>query len=124
MQGTLGNGVGRYLNDLAGQGLDAMVDPATGRLNLVESSGWNASYEQWFNSRWLANFTYASVDVDPETGAAPTTYASADYLAASLWWIPVPRLSLAIEYMHGERENFDGQSGKAERLHGLAQYNF
>jgi hypothetical protein len=124
MQGTLGNGVGRYLNDLSGQGLDAIVDPTTGRLNLVEASGWNASYEQWFSSQVLSNFTYAQVSVDPETGAAASTYDSTDYLAASLWWIPVPRLSLAIEYMWGERANFDGQSGNAERLHALAQYNF
>lgn len=124
MQGTWGPGVGRYINDLAGQGFDAQVDPVTGAFNLVDATGWNASYEQWFNDQWLSNFTYASVNVDNNAGLPASTYDSANYLAASLWWIPVPRLSLAIEYMRGERENFDGQVGRAERLHGLAQYNF
>ena len=124
MQGTWGPGVGRYINDLAGQGLDAQVDPVTGDFNLVDATGWNASYEQWFTDQWLSNITYASVNVDNNPGLPATTYNSTNYLAASLWWIPVPRLSLAIEYMTGERENFDGQVGRADRLHGLAQYNF
>jgi hypothetical protein len=124
MQGTWGSGVGRYFNDLAGQGLDATVDPVTGDFELADASGWNASYEQWFNEQWLMNFTYAAVDVDTQANLAATTYNSANYTAASLWWIPVPRLSLAVEYITGERENLDGQSGRAERLHGLAQYNF
>lgn len=124
MQGTWGPGVGRYINDLAGQGADAQVDPLTGDFNLVDATGWNVSYEQWFSERWLANVTYASVDVDNNPNRPATTYDSANYLAASLWWIPVPRLSLAMEFITGERENFDGQSSRADRLHGLAQYNF
>jgi hypothetical protein len=41
-----------------------------------------------------------------------------------LWWIPVPRMALAIEYMWGERENLDRQAGRAQRLHSMFQYNF
>jgi hypothetical protein len=45
MQGTWGAGVGRYINDLAGQGFDSQVNPLTGEFDLVEATGWNASYE-------------------------------------------------------------------------------
>lgn len=124
LMGTWGPGVGRYINDLAGQGLDAQVDPITGALNVVTSTAWNASYECWFNEHWLSNFTYSHVNTDPEVNQPATTYSSGTYLAASLWWIPIPRLSFGIEYMWGERENLDGQEAEAERLHGLAQYNF
>ncbi len=124
MQATWGSGISRYVNDLAGQGLDGQVNPITGEFDLVEATAWNASYEHWFNKSWLTNFTYANVNVDNNAGQPVTTYDSAEYLAASLWWIPVPRLSLGIEYITGERENFDGTSARAERLHGLAQYNF
>ena len=41
-----------------------------------------------------------------------TTYDTGKYLAVSLWWIPVPRMSFGIEYMWGERENLDG-AGRA-----------
>jgi hypothetical protein len=124
LQATWGPGVGRYLNDLAGQGFDGQVDPITGEFDLVEATGWNASYEHWFNEHWLSNFTFANVLVDNNVGQPGTTYDEATYAAASLWWIPIPRMSFGIEFITGERENFDGQSARADRLHGLFQYNF
>ena len=84
MQATWGSGISRYINDLPGQGLDGQVDPLTGEFNLVEATGWNVSYEQWFNKHWLSNVTYSRVNVDNNANVAPTTYNSADYLAASL----------------------------------------
>jgi hypothetical protein len=124
LQCTGGPGVGRFINDLAGQGFDAQVNPITGEFELVDAFGWNASYEHWFNDHWLANFTYANLEVENNPNQPGGTYDSARYQAASLWWIPVPRLAFAVEYIWGDRENLDGQVGRAERVHGLAQYNF
>lgn len=119
-----GPGIGRYINDLAGQGLDAQVNPLTGEFDLVKSFGWNASYEHWFNAHWLSNFTASEVQVDNNVDQPATTYDRAKYLAASLWWIPIPRMSLGIEYLWGLREDFDEQDAVAQRLNGLFQYNF
>jgi hypothetical protein len=119
-----GPGVGRYINDLAGQGFDGQVDPITGDFNLVDAFGWNASYEHWYSESWLSNFTFANVLVDNNDGQPDTTYDEAKYLAASLWWLPLPRMSFGIEYMWGQRQNLDGQDAEANRLHGLFQYNF
>ncbi len=123
-QATWGSGVGRYLNDLAGQGFDGQVDPNTGAFDLVESTGWNASYEHWFNEHWLSNFTYAEVHPGSVAGQPGSTYDEATYFAASLWWIPVPRMSLGMEFLTGRRENIDGQGARTDRLGGLFQYNF
>lgn len=124
LQGSWGPGLGRYMNDLAGQGFDGQVNPLTGEFDLVEARGFNASYEHWYNSKWLSNFTFAQVNVDNNADQPGTTYDSATYMAASLWWIPIPRMSLGIELLAGERENFDGQAARADRLNGLFQYNF
>ena len=124
LQGTWGPGVGRYINDLSGQGLDGQVDPITGEFDTVVAGGWNASYEHWFNERWLSNVTYSQVNVDNNANQPGTTYDTAQYMAVSLWWIPVTRLSFGVEYIWGERENLSGQSATAQRIHGLAQYNF
>jgi hypothetical protein len=124
MQYTWGAGVSRYVQDLVGQGLDGQVNPITGEFDLVDATAWNASYEHWFNESWLSNFTYSEAMVDNNVDQPATTYEQGKYLAWSLWWIPVPRLSFGMEYMWGERENFDGQAAEANRLHGLAQYNF
>lgn len=124
LQCTWGPGAARYVNDLVGQGLDAQVDPITGSFNLVDSTAWNASYEHWFNAKWLSNFTYSEATADGNPGQLATTYDTGRYLAASLWWIPIPRLSCGMEYMWGQRENIDAQEAEAQRLNGVLQYNF
>jgi len=124
MQATWGSGIGRYLNDLPNQQVDGQVDPITGEFDLAEATGWNASYEHWFNESWLSNFTYGNVSVDNNINQPATTFNSSQYAAASLWWIPVPRMAVAVEYMWGERENFNRQTGRAQRLNSMFQYNF
>ena len=124
LQANWGPGLGRYVNDLAGQGLDAQVDPVTSELELVEAMAWNASYEHWYSETWLSNFTYSTVSVDNNAGQPGTTYNEAQYVAASLWWLPVPRMSVGVEYLFGQRENLDGQSADTSRLGALFQYNF
>jgi hypothetical protein len=68
--------------------------------------------------------TYGNVTVDNQAGQPADAFNGSQYAAASLWWIPVPRMALAIEYMWGERENVDRQAGRAQRLHSMFQYNF
>jgi len=124
LQGNWGPGIGRYINDLSGQGLDGQVDPVTGDFDTVEATGWNASYEHWFNENWLSNITYSQVHADSIANQPATTYETGKYLAISGWWIPVARLSLGVEYLWGSRENIDGERAKAQRVNGLVQYNF
>jgi hypothetical protein len=124
LQYTLGQGIGRYIQDTAGLGLDAQVDPFTGVLNTVYARGWTATYEHWFTEKWMSSVTYSEDSVNNTDGQPPSTYASAKYLAASVWYIPVRNMSIGVEYVWGERENLDGQSGKANRLNAMFQYNF
>jgi hypothetical protein len=123
-QYNVGNGIGRYIDDLIGIGLDGQVDPVTGQLHTVYATGWTASYEQYLSASWLVNFTYSGV----LTGNAPnqpgTTYVGAKYVAVSLWWFPIRNLSTGVEYLWGERKDLNGQRGKANRMDALVQYNF
>jgi hypothetical protein len=124
LQYSFGWGIGRYIQDTAGLGLDGEVDPVTGSFDTVYAAGWSASYEHWFTERWLSNLTY-SEDFTGHNGAQPgNTYAGAKYLAASLWFIPITRMSIGAEYVWGQRENLDGQRGRANRMNALFQYNF
>lgn len=123
-QCTAGQGIARYLQDSAGLGLDGQVDPIDGSFDLPFVLGWTASYEHWLSDKWLTNLTYSAVHVDNTSNQPGSTYSEAHYVAASLWWIPVTRLSLAIEYLHGIRENENNQSADADRIQTLLQYNF
>ncbi len=124
LQGTWGPGAGRYIQDLSGQGLDGQVNPITGEFGLVNATAWNASYEHWFNARWLSNFTYAEAYADNNADQPGSTYERGKYMAINVWWLPIPRMSFGLEYLRGRRENFSGQSAYANRLNGLFQYNF
>jgi hypothetical protein len=119
-----GWGIGRYFNDTVGLGLDGQVNPITGDFDLVRTTGFNAAYEHWFTENWLANVVYSQTFVDNNCGQPGTTYAGAKYAGATLWYIPFPGLSFGLEYLWGERENFDGERGQADRINVLAQYNF
>jgi hypothetical protein len=124
LQYTFGWGIGRYIQDTAALGLDAQADPADGAFDTVFAMGWSASYEHWFNEKWLSNLTFSQVLVDSAPGQPGTTYASARYLAVSLWYVPIRNLSLGVEYVWGERQNLDDQLGSANRIDALVQYNF
>jgi hypothetical protein len=124
LQYTFGWGIGRYIQDTAGLGLDGQVDPQTGSFDTLYAVGWSASYEHWYAEKWLSNFTYSEDFVANQPGQAPDTYAGAKYLAASLWYIPIRNMSIGVEYLYGLREDLNGQTGRANRFNGLVQYNF
>jgi hypothetical protein len=124
LQYTFGWGIARYISDTAGQGLDGEVDPTTGAFDTLWATGWSASYEHWFTEKWLTNVTYSEVQVGSNGGQPGSTYSGAKYLATSLWFVPFRNMSIGAEYLWGERENLDGQRGRANRINGLCQYNF
>lgn len=123
-QYTVGRGIGRYIQDTAGQGFDGQVDPATGRLNLLYEAAYVVAYEHWYTEKWLSNITYSQTLVSTAGGQPGTTYNGGKYLATSLWFIPFRNMSLGIEYLWGERENVNTLNGNANRINASAQYNF
>jgi hypothetical protein len=124
VQYTCGWGIGRYIQDMAGLGLDGQVDPMTGAFDTMYAMGWSASYEHWFTERILSNLTY-SADFNASVPGQPlTSYVGAKSLAVSLWYIPIRGMSLGIEYIWGERMNLDEQRASANRVNALLQYNF
>lgn len=124
LQYTLGQGIGRYIQDTAGLGLDAQVNPATDELNTVYARGWSASYEHWFTEKWMTSLTYSEDSVNNTPNQPFSTYAGAKYLTTALWYIPVRNMSIGLEYVWGKRENLDGLTGDANRINALFQYNF
>ena len=52
------------------------------------------------------------------------TYKEGQYATANLIWLPFERMGLGIEFLFGERENKDGQTGEAYRIQTAMQYRF
>jgi hypothetical protein len=123
-QYTCGRGIGRYLQDTAGLGLDGQVDPQSGNFELPYVSGCVVSYEHWYNEQWLSAITWSRVLAASTSGQPGDTYTGATYLTANLWFIPIRNLSLGVECIYGQRGNLNEERGHATRLNGLVQYNF
>ena len=123
-QYTFGWGIGRYLLDTAGLGLDGQVDPTTGSFDVPYTAGWLVSYEHWFTEKWLSSVTYSAVQAASNGDQPGTTYSAARYLAVNLWYIPVRNVSIGAEYLYGQRKNLNGQRGDANRFQLMFQYNF
>jgi hypothetical protein len=122
-QYACGRGIGRYLNDSNGLGLDATFDPAN-RLRVLPASGWFVAYEQWWTDKLISNFTYGRADIDLTDTLPPNTYTGASYGAANLIYFPVERLGLGVEFLYGSRENKDGARAKNYRIQTGVQYRF
>ncbi len=110
-----GRGIGSYVGDLAGQGLDAVL-VAPGRLEPVPSFGFYVGLEpQW--TEWLAStFVYGYLDVSPPDSLPGTTLSRTHYLSGNLKVRPVRSFEFGSELLFGRREDQDGRAGNALRL--------
>jgi hypothetical protein len=110
-----GRGIGSYISDMAGQGLDAVV-VAPGRLEPVSSFGFYAGVEpQW--TEWLAStFVYGHLVVEPPAGRDAGTLRRTHYLSGNLKVRLVRSFELGAELLLGRRRNVDGAQADALRL--------
>lgn len=124
VQYAAGKGISRYIQDLNGLGLDATFDTVNG-LRALSSQGWFVAYEQWWAERWASNFTLGgSAKTDLTSTLPDPTFMQSTYYTGNIVWFPVERMGVGFEYMHGTREDKDGQIGRANRLQASFQYKF
>jgi hypothetical protein len=122
-QYATGRGINRYIQDINGLGLDAVFEPVNG-FDTLRSNGWFFCYEHFWTDKWISNFCYGQSWTELADAMPDTTYRSAKYLAANLIWLPVERMGIGLEYLIGERENKNGETGLAHRVQAGIQYKF
>lgn len=113
-----GEGIGNYLQDDNGLGLDAVATDKAGEMEMVKSLGVTAGLNYAFTPNLSANLVYshltnwlpdnASVDGDQ--------YRYGDYVAANLIYNINKFVSAGIEYDYGHRKSFDASSLHTNRL--------
>ena len=118
-----GHGINRYFQDPNGLGLDAVFTPAEG-FEVIDSHGWFMAYEQWWGCRWASVFSYSEMHVSLPDVLPDETYQDGRYASANLIWLPFERMGLGVEFLFGERENKDGETGQAYRIQTAFQYKF
>jgi len=131
---TYGEGVGRYLNDLATVGGgDAVFDP-NGDLRPLPVFGGFLSYQhEWdgrfkFMSDWpgllRSNLNFSWINIDNFDFQSASSYNSTLYTSVNLIYFPTQNARVGIEYLWGERTNKDNSTGTARQIQIGTRYSF
>lgn len=133
-QCVYGKGIGSYIQDLQGLGLDMVPVSENGRLEGVTS--W-ASYVglQWkISPKFSSAIIYSMVEsylpknsadaVEQNEFMPSTTYKNAKYVVSNLFYNITPSVQAGVEYLWGSRENIDGISRHDTRLQTAVRVNF
>jgi hypothetical protein len=118
-----GTGINRYFQDPNGLGLDAVFIEGVG-FEAIDSNGWFLAYEHWWADRWASVFSYSEMDVELPGGLPAGTYQAGEYATANLIYLPFERMGIGLEFLYGERQNNDGETGEAYRIQTALQYKF
>lgn len=127
-----GTGIARYINDLSSAGgMDAVFDTTTGALQPLPVLGWYVGYEhrwkEWTHLHTMnlrSTVLWSHVVVDNFDFQAPNAYQRTDRFAINLVYSPSGRVDVGLEYLHGSRENLDGQQGAADQVQLVGLFRF
>ena len=127
MNGVYGKGITPYIQDLTGSPYDFAYNPENPeRMQTMPMWGWQAAAQINLmpGRAWIAG-GYSEVYLERRNGYIDhNEYHHGQYIFANIFCKATPNLTLAVEYLHGMRENMSDIRGKANRLSIMAQYNF
>ena len=136
-QFTIGNGIGRYLNesDDAGLATNYLTPPATAAaaalilVKPIQEFGGDAGYQHWWlgNLRSNASFGYSREEINSQLiGPIQSTVSNKQVMTAhvNLIWSPVAFIDTGIEYMWGQREVVANIRGTEQALIGMFRVKF
>lgn len=123
--GAYGEGI-RYIIDtgLTAQQTDGGVNPVTGEIETTEQYSIVAWYQHWWTDTVRSTAVYGRVEVDPLSFAAGNSFERTQYVVGNLFWSPVPRVNLGLEYQYGQLEVKDGRKGEANQIQATAVFLF
>lgn len=152
-QGVYGEGIGSYVQDMQGLGLDMVpiagrnndggTSPAAdyGKLKNVETWGMYAGIQFQITPKLLTSATYSMVESKLPKSELNTfvpgveyehcnsfmpasTYKNAKYVVANVFYDITPTVTAGIEYLWGSRENVNGLFKQDTRLQTAIRVNF
>lgn len=127
MNGTYGQGITPYIQDLTGSPYDFTYNPENPtQLQTPSMWGWQAAAQVNImpNRFWVAG-GYSEVGLDKSDGyISEKQYKKGSYLFANAFYKLTPNLTFALEYLHGTRRDASDILNSANRLSIMAQYNF
>lgn len=109
-QVTFGEGIGSY------RGLPDVVATGANSASILPMFGWMVGCKRAWGRRLTSNLTVSQVTLDDIPGQSLSNLRQTSYLAINCIYNPFPRVFGGVEYLHGLRENQNGQQADANRI--------
>lgn len=119
-----GRGIGSYVGDFAVMNADLL--PAEGEPGILKAPtviGGAIGLKYNFTDNIYANIVYGRAQYAYKQHQ-PADYRYGNYGAANIFWNITPRLLVGAEYLVGNRKNYDGTHGPANRVDALFSFTF
>jgi hypothetical protein len=117
---VFGRGIASYMND---GGVDLAPDAAL-RAQAVDSLGWFAYYDHYWNPKWSSSVGYSEHRQSNSDGQLSNAFRKGSYSSVNLLHYPAKNVTVGTELLWGARENRDGASNDDRRIHFSAKYKF
>ncbi len=123
-QFNVGEGIGRYINDLntVGGG-DAIFDPS-GKLETLPVIAGYIAYQHWWRDSARSNVNLSWVNVDNLSFEPDEAYHSTFRGAVNYIWSPTARIDIGAEIIYGTRQNKNKEKANAIQLQISSKYRF
>lgn len=123
LRATYGDGLGRYLYDVATSAGSAGYN--NDQLELQDVYSGYASYQHHWSDTFRSNFMAGYAHINNATDLIGTGQ-NEDIMSAhaNLIWQPVKPVKIGVEYIHGQRELDNGSDGKLNRVKASFIYAF
>jgi len=117
-----GRGISRYLNDLGGKQLDAVV--ATDGVDPLRLSAAHVGYTHHWRGGWRSNLVFGRLQLEANPLLGPDAFRASTYAAANLILQASPTFSWGVEVLYGDLKVQDGRSSDVLRVQGSIKYDF
>ncbi|MDE7351017.1 MAG: hypothetical protein K2N25_08120 [Muribaculaceae bacterium] len=113
-----GRGIGTYLQDDNGLGMDAVATSEPGHMKTVKTFGVTGGLSYRFSPKVSSNITYSHLvnSLPDDAAVSDSQYRYGDYVAANVIYNINKFVSAGIEYDYGHRKDFNGEGLHANRL--------
>jgi len=95
---------------------EGMWDTENSSLETIGMVGVYGGLQHFWSAHWRSNLDFGYVDNDNPAVATEDSLKSTTYLAANIIWSPFPTTRFGFEYLWGQRENENGDSGTSNRF--------
>lgn len=105
-----------YGTQIKGGPVEGLFDTATSSLETIGVFGTFGGVQHFWSDKTRSNFAFGYVEADNPDFAADDTLKNTTYLAANFIWSPFKNGKFGVEYLWGQRENQNGDSGTTTRI--------